>query len=186
MKQRPPRRPARERAGLSETVGRGTADADRIARNLKETRSSERTWPRRPRVNETLRTSEYVYRRMAGYNLSHMLLMRQMADLSGTPLEPMSGDAASTTSRRLGSIGSRNAGLIVALKTGYCPPRERATLSPSAETTSPIRTSPNASAAKGCRMSHGACCASRLEEASVRYLIPNRQAEPAGETMHEF
>jgi uncharacterized protein (DUF302 family) len=30
---------------------------------------------------------------MAGYKLSHMLLMRQMADLTGTPIEHMSGDA---------------------------------------------------------------------------------------------
>jgi N-ethylmaleimide reductase len=44
-------------------------------------------------TGETLRTSEYVYRTMSGYKLSHMLLMRQMADLSGTPLEHMSGDA---------------------------------------------------------------------------------------------
>ena len=41
----------------------------------------------------TLRTSEYVYRKMAGYKLSHMLLMRQMADLTGSPIEHMSGDA---------------------------------------------------------------------------------------------
>jgi N-ethylmaleimide reductase len=44
-------------------------------------------------TDETLRTSEYVYRRMAGYTLSHMLLMRQNADLTGTPIEHMSGDA---------------------------------------------------------------------------------------------
>ena len=43
-------------------------------------------------TDETLRTSEYVYREMAGYKLSHMLLMRQMADLNGTPIEHMSGD----------------------------------------------------------------------------------------------
>jgi len=30
---------------------------------------------------------------MAGYELSHMLLMRQNADLTGTPIEHMSGDA---------------------------------------------------------------------------------------------
>ena len=42
-------------------------------------------------TDETLRTSEYVYRKMAGYKLSHMLLMRQMADLAGiTPIEHMS------------------------------------------------------------------------------------------------
>jgi N-ethylmaleimide reductase len=44
-------------------------------------------------TDETLRTSEYVYRKMAGYKLSHMLLMRQMADLTGTPIEYMGGDA---------------------------------------------------------------------------------------------
>jgi N-ethylmaleimide reductase len=44
-------------------------------------------------TDETLRTSEYVYRKMAGYKLSHMLLMRQMADLTGTPIEQMGGDA---------------------------------------------------------------------------------------------
>ena len=44
-------------------------------------------------TDEPLRTSEYVYRRMAGYKLSHVLLMRQMADLAGTPMERMGGDA---------------------------------------------------------------------------------------------
>jgi N-ethylmaleimide reductase len=44
-------------------------------------------------TDETLRTSEYVYRKLAGYKLSHILLMRQMADLTGTPIEHMSGDA---------------------------------------------------------------------------------------------
>jgi N-ethylmaleimide reductase len=44
-------------------------------------------------TDETLKTSEYVYQKMAGYKLGHMLLMRQMADLTGTPIEHMSGDA---------------------------------------------------------------------------------------------
>jgi N-ethylmaleimide reductase len=44
-------------------------------------------------TDETLRTSDYVYQKMSGYNLSHMFLMRQMADLTGTPIEQMSGDA---------------------------------------------------------------------------------------------
>jgi N-ethylmaleimide reductase len=44
-------------------------------------------------TDETLRTSEYVYRKMADYKLSHMLLMRQMADLTGTPIEHLSRDA---------------------------------------------------------------------------------------------
>jgi N-ethylmaleimide reductase len=52
-------------------------------------------------TDETLRTSEYVYRKMAGYKLSHVLLMRQMADLTGTPIEPMSGDAVVHHFRRL-------------------------------------------------------------------------------------
>lgn len=43
-------------------------------------------------TDETLRTSEYLYRKMASYQLSHVLLMRQMADLTGTPIEHMSGD----------------------------------------------------------------------------------------------
>jgi hypothetical protein len=52
-------------------------------------------------TDKTLRTSEYVYRKMAGYGLSHMFLMRQMADLSGTPIEHMSGDAVVHHFRRL-------------------------------------------------------------------------------------
>jgi len=44
-------------------------------------------------TDETLRASEYVYGKMAGYQLSHMLLMRQMADLTGSPIQDMSGDA---------------------------------------------------------------------------------------------
>ena len=52
-------------------------------------------------TDETLRTSEYVYRKIAAYKLSHMLLMRQMADLTGTPIEHMSGDAVVHHFRRL-------------------------------------------------------------------------------------
>ena len=52
-------------------------------------------------TDETLRTSEHVYRKMAGYKRSHMLLMRQMADLTGTPIEHMSGDAIVHRFRRL-------------------------------------------------------------------------------------
>ena len=52
-------------------------------------------------TDETLRTSEYVYRKMASYKLSHMLLMRQMADLSDSPIEHMSGDAVVHHFRRL-------------------------------------------------------------------------------------
>ena len=52
-------------------------------------------------TDETLKTSEYVYRKIAGYKLSHMLLMRQMADLTGTPIEQMSGDAVAHHFRHL-------------------------------------------------------------------------------------
>ncbi|HLN03622.1 MAG TPA: alkene reductase [Bryobacteraceae bacterium] len=52
-------------------------------------------------TDETLRTSEYVYRKIAAYKLSHVLLMRQMADLTGSPIEHMSGDAVVHHFRRL-------------------------------------------------------------------------------------
>jgi N-ethylmaleimide reductase len=52
-------------------------------------------------TDETLQTSEYVYRRMASYKLSHMLLMRQMADLTGSPMEHMGGDAVIHHFRRI-------------------------------------------------------------------------------------
>ncbi len=52
-------------------------------------------------TDETLKTSEYVYGKIAGYKLSHMLLMRQMADLTGTPIEHMSGDAVAHHFRHL-------------------------------------------------------------------------------------
>jgi 2,4-dienoyl-CoA reductase-like NADH-dependent reductase (Old Yellow Enzyme family) len=52
-------------------------------------------------TDETLRTSEYVYRKIAAYKLSHMLLMRQMADLAGSPIEHMSGDAVVHHFRRV-------------------------------------------------------------------------------------
>jgi N-ethylmaleimide reductase len=52
-------------------------------------------------TDETLRTSEYVYRKMADYKLSHLLLMRQMSDLSGTPIAHMSGDAVVHHFRRI-------------------------------------------------------------------------------------
>jgi N-ethylmaleimide reductase len=44
-------------------------------------------------VDSTLAVSEYVYQRLRPYKLSHILLMRQMADLTGTPIEALSGDA---------------------------------------------------------------------------------------------
>src|SRR5580692_4288195 len=52
-------------------------------------------------TDETLKTSEYVYTKIAAYGLSHMLLMRQMADLTGTPIEQLSGDAVVRHFRRL-------------------------------------------------------------------------------------
>jgi N-ethylmaleimide reductase len=52
-------------------------------------------------TDETLRTSEYVYRKMAGYKLSHVLLMRQMADLTRTPIAHMSGDAVAHHFRQI-------------------------------------------------------------------------------------
>jgi N-ethylmaleimide reductase len=43
-------------------------------------------------VASTLATSEYVYSRLNDYELSHVLLMRQMADLSSTPIASLAGD----------------------------------------------------------------------------------------------
>lgn len=40
----------------------------------------------------TLPTSEYIYRRLNDYNLSHVMLMRQLADLTGTPIQALEGD----------------------------------------------------------------------------------------------
>ena len=40
----------------------------------------------------TLATSEYVISRLNDYDLGHLLLMGQMADLTGTPLAALSGD----------------------------------------------------------------------------------------------
>jgi N-ethylmaleimide reductase len=44
-------------------------------------------------VGSTLAVSEYVYEKLSSYNLSHALLMRQLTDLTGTPIEALSGDA---------------------------------------------------------------------------------------------
>jgi N-ethylmaleimide reductase len=44
-------------------------------------------------VDSTLAVSEHVYGRLGSYHPSHVLLMRQMADLTGTPIEGLSGDA---------------------------------------------------------------------------------------------
>jgi N-ethylmaleimide reductase len=40
----------------------------------------------------TLPTSDYVYRRLNDYHLSHVMEMRQLADLTVTPLQSMEGD----------------------------------------------------------------------------------------------
>ncbi len=49
----------------------------------------------------TLETSEHVYRRLNEYNLSHVMLMRQLADLTGTPLQALAGDAVFHHFRKL-------------------------------------------------------------------------------------
>jgi len=51
-------------------------------------------------VESTLPTSEYVYDRLNDYNLSHALLMRQMADLSTTPIASFAGDQVAHHFRR--------------------------------------------------------------------------------------
>jgi N-ethylmaleimide reductase len=43
-------------------------------------------------VPSTIRTSEYAYERLNAYKLSHVLLMRQLADLSKTPISALAGD----------------------------------------------------------------------------------------------
>ena len=45
-------------------------------------------------IDSTLTTFEYVYDKLNAYNLSHVFLMRQMADLSKTPIAALAGDAA--------------------------------------------------------------------------------------------
>jgi N-ethylmaleimide reductase len=48
----------------------------------------------------TLPTVEYVYNKLNEYDLSHLLVMRQMADLSDTPLAGLQGDAVLAHARR--------------------------------------------------------------------------------------
>jgi N-ethylmaleimide reductase len=43
-------------------------------------------------VPSTIPTSEYVYERLSAYKLSHVYLMRQLADLSKTPIPALAGD----------------------------------------------------------------------------------------------
>jgi N-ethylmaleimide reductase len=52
-------------------------------------------------VPSTIRTSEYVYEKLNDYRLSHVFLMRQMADLSGTPISDFAGDAVIRHFRKL-------------------------------------------------------------------------------------
>jgi N-ethylmaleimide reductase len=42
--------------------------------------------------DETLPTAEYAIRELSGYGLSHLLLMGNTTDFTGTPLEPLIGD----------------------------------------------------------------------------------------------
>ena len=44
-------------------------------------------------VGSTLPKFEYVYDKLNTYHLSHVFLMRQMADLSKTPIAALAGDA---------------------------------------------------------------------------------------------
>jgi N-ethylmaleimide reductase len=41
---------------------------------------------------ETLPMAEYAIRELSGYGLSHLLLMGNTTDFTGTPLEPLTGD----------------------------------------------------------------------------------------------
>jgi hypothetical protein len=52
-------------------------------------------------VESTLPTTEYVYEKLNVYNLSHVFLMRQLADLSGTPIAALAGDAVIHHFRRI-------------------------------------------------------------------------------------
>jgi N-ethylmaleimide reductase len=42
--------------------------------------------------DETLPMAEYAIRELGGYGLSHLLLMGNTTDFTGTPLEPLMGD----------------------------------------------------------------------------------------------
>lgn len=49
----------------------------------------------------TLPAADYVYGRLNVYDLSHVMVMRQLADLTGTPLENVSGDAILHHARKI-------------------------------------------------------------------------------------
>ena len=63
----------------------------------------------------TLPTAEYIYRRLNDYNLSHLMVMRQQADLQGTPIHALAGDEALRHAREFYS-GTRiiNTGITAA------------------------------------------------------------------------
>jgi N-ethylmaleimide reductase len=42
--------------------------------------------------DETLPMAEYAIRELGGYGLSHLLIMSNTTDFTGTPLEPLMGD----------------------------------------------------------------------------------------------
>jgi N-ethylmaleimide reductase len=50
---------------------------------------------------ETLPMAEYAIRELSGYGLSHLLLMGNTTDFSGTPLEPLMGDGMFRHFRRI-------------------------------------------------------------------------------------
>jgi N-ethylmaleimide reductase len=52
-------------------------------------------------VPSTIPTSEYIYERLNSYELSHVYLMRQLADLSKTPISALAGDGVIHHFRRL-------------------------------------------------------------------------------------
>ena len=52
-------------------------------------------------VPSTVPMSEYVYERLNAYKLSHVFLMRQLADLSNTPISAFAGDGVVHHFRRL-------------------------------------------------------------------------------------
>jgi N-ethylmaleimide reductase len=52
-------------------------------------------------VPSTIRVSEYVYERLNAYKLSHVFLMRQLADLSNTPISALAGDGVLHHLRRV-------------------------------------------------------------------------------------
>jgi N-ethylmaleimide reductase len=52
-------------------------------------------------VPSTVRVSEYVYERLNAYKLSHVFLMRQLADLSNSPISALAGDGVLHHLRRV-------------------------------------------------------------------------------------